>query len=221
MDASSPAHVVHGGTKFTVKLGEKTYDARVLEVDRENDLALLQILTSGLTPLPLGDSQKVQLAEDIRVVGFPLSPILGDTVKVIRGTVSGTVDHEGHQWIQTDAPINPGNSGGPMVNMRGEVIGVANAKLAAVDVSNVGFAVPVEKVRALLKRQSVIDPVAGAAAPLAGPDLAKRIAPGVALVTVTVGPGGLGSGERYRLLFNGTCENVHGQERARQSPVVR
>ena len=184
----------------------------MLEVDRENDLALIQILTSGLTPLPLGDSKKVQLAEDVRVVGFPLSDVLGNSIKVNRGTVSGTVNREdGKEWIETDAPINPGNSGGPMVNMRGEVIGVANAKLAAFGVSDVGFAVPVEKVRALLKRQGVIDPVAGAAAPLAGPDLAKRVTPGVALVTVTVGPGGLGSDERYRLLFNGSCEKSMGK----------
>ncbi|MGA2064245.1 MAG: trypsin-like peptidase domain-containing protein [Thermoguttaceae bacterium] len=200
-------HVVRGGTKFTVKLGDATHVAKVLQTDRESDLALLQISTSGLTALPLGDSQKVELAQEVRVVGYPLSDVLGSSIKITSGSVAGVVDHDGQRLFQVDAAVNPGNSGGPVVNSRGEVVGVASAKLAGVEISNVGFAVPVEKVRALLKRQAIIDPAAAAPAALSGPDLAKRVTPGVALVTVTVGPGGLGSGERYRLLFKGTRED--------------
>ncbi|MGD0900572.1 MAG: trypsin-like peptidase domain-containing protein, partial [Thermoguttaceae bacterium] len=199
-------HVVRGGTQFTVKLGNATHVAKVLQCDRECDLALLQVPASGLTALPLGDSQKVELAQEVRVVGFPLSDVLGQSIKVTSGSVAGVVDHEGQRLFQVDAAINPGNSGGPVVNSRGEVVGVASAKLAGVEISNVGFAVPAEKVRALMKRQAVADPAVGAAAALAGPDLAKRVTPAVALVTVTIGPGGLGSSERYRLLFHGTSE---------------
>ncbi len=155
-------HVVRGGTQFTVKVGNDTHVAKVLQLDRECDLALIQIPASGLPVLPLGDSKKVELAQEVRVVGFPLSDVLGNSIKITSGSVAGVVEHEGQRLFQVDAAINPGNSGGPVVNNRGEVIGVASAKLAGSEISNVGFAVSVEKVRALLGRQGVVDPLAGA-----------------------------------------------------------
>lgn len=201
------AHVVRGGTKFLVKLGQTELPAKVLEMDRDHDLALLQVLpTSGLTVLPLGDSQKVQLAQTVRVVGYPLSTVLGNSIKITSGSIAGLVDHEGQRLFQVDAAINPGNSGGPVINDRGEVVGVASAKLAGAEISNVGFAVPAQEVRRLLERNQVIDPAMGAVDALSGPELAQRVTPGVGLITVTTGPGGLGSTEHFELGFEGARE---------------
>ncbi len=200
------AHVVHGGKEFTVKLGDNETPATVIEVDAEHDLALLQVTTTGLTPLPLGDSRKVQTAQEVRVVGYPLSDVLGSGVKVATGSIAGTVDRGGKQLFQLDAAVNPGNSGGPVVNDRGEVIGIANAKLAGSEVSNVGFAVPAEEAKRLLERRKIVNLASAAPKALAGPELAKRVTPAVAMVIVRTGAGGVGSGKAYRLSFEGRYE---------------
>ena len=165
----------------------------MLEVDREYDLALIQIPTSGLTALPLGDSKKVQLAQDVRVVGFPLSDVLGNSIKVNRGTVSGMVDHE-------DGAVDPNRRGrstraiaaARWSTCRGEVVGVANAKLAACG----DFQRRLRGARRKGPRTAETpgDHRSGRRGRRrrAGPDLAKRVTPGVALVTVTVGPGRAG-----------------------------
>ena len=200
------AHVVHGGTKFMVKLGDNEVAAKVIEVDTEHDVALLQIPLRNLPALPLGDSHKVQLAQQVRVVGYPLSDVLGSSIKVTSGSIAGIVEHEGQRLLQVDASINPGNSGGPVVNNRGEVVGVASAKLVGMEVSNVGFAVPVEEARRLLEKKGISIAAVEAGESLAGPELAKRVTPSVGLVTVTIGPGGVGTGKAYRLAFRGTRE---------------
>ena len=199
-------HVVHKGKRFKVRLDETTVDATVLEVDAEHDLALLQVPLQGLTPLPLGDSNKVDLAQEVRVVGYPMSTVLGTSVKVTTGSIAGKVSRAGKGLFQIDASVNPGNSGGPVVNDRGEVIGVASAKLVGKEVSNVAFAVPSEHIRRLLDKRRISALASPAFKPLSGPELARRVTPSVALVTVLSGSGGLGSGERYRLTFQGQRE---------------
>ncbi len=179
-----------------MKLGDNEVTANVIEVDTEHDVALLQIPLRNLPALPLGDSHKVQLAQQVRVIGYPLSDVLGSSIKVTSGSIAGIVEHEGQRLLQVDASINPGNSGGPVVNDRGEVVGVASAKLVGMEVSNVGFAVPVEEARRLLEKKGISIAAAEAGESLAGPELAKRVTPSVGLVTVTIGPGGVGTGKR-------------------------
>ena len=111
-----------------------TYLAKVLKGDRSLDLALLRIVATRdggrlpadlkLTPVPVGDSDKVQIGDEVTVIGFP---DLGDgTVTLTRGSVSGFLDDAESvgTWIKTDAGINPGNSGGMAINRAGEVVGV-------------------------------------------------------------------------------------------------
>ena len=189
-----------------MKLGDNEVTANVIEVDTEHNVALLQIPLRNLPALPLGDSHKVQLAQQVRVIGYPLSDVLGSSIKVTSGSIAGIVEHEGQRLLQVNASINPGNSGGPVVNDRGEVVGVASAKLVGMEVSNVGFAVPVEEARRLLEKKGISIAAAEAGESLAGPELAKRVTPSVGLVTVTIGPGGVGTGKPYRLAFHGTRE---------------
>lgn len=209
-------HVVHGGKEFTVKLGKAEMSATVLEVDAEHDLALLQVKARDLTALPLGDSRKVALAQQVRIVGYPLSDVLGNDVKVATGNIAGNVDHGGKQLFQLDAAVNPGNSGGPVINDRGEVIGIANAKLAGLEVSNVGFAVPSEEAKQLLARRHITNQATAASKALAGPELANRVTPAVAMVTVKSGAGGIGVGDSFRLSFRG---NYDSWKRPKDAPL--
>jgi S1-C subfamily serine protease len=196
-------HVVRGAKSVEVKLGGKTSLARVVARDSEHDLALLKIETAGLTALPLGNSEKTRLSEEVRAVGYPLSTVLGSGVKVTRGELAGVVERDGQKLLHIDASVNPGNSGGPVVNAFGQVIGVASAKIAGEDVDRVGLAVPSNVAKDWLKSQKLSFDTKGADAALPGPELAERVTPAVALVQVT-----LGGEERLKLDFVGTFSRL-------------
>jgi len=149
------AHVVKDASKVDVAIGGQRYEATVLGVDEKPDLALLHIKAKGLPALPLGNSNAVERVEEVRAFGFLLSSVLGDSVKVTRGTVSGIETKVAQKVFQIDAAVNPGNSGGPLVNEKGEVISIINAKLAGVAVSNVGFTVPINYAKPLLRDEGV------------------------------------------------------------------
>ena len=204
----SCAHVVEGATRIEVTLADKQYPARVVDWNKQRDLALLRIEANGLPELRLGATKDVELAQEVRAVGYPLTDVLGQSVKITRGTIAGFVDRKSGRLFQVDAAINPGNSGGPLVDQRGAVVGVNSAKLSGTSVSNVGFSVPVDDVRQLLDRNNVKYSSAGSTAKLDGPALARRVTPAVALVSVTVGPGGYGVEEKYVLAFKGQMFNT-------------
>ena len=187
------AHVVTDSRHVTVTVDGKQYDGRVVGVDPEQDLALLKIPASGLQPLPLADSEKVRSAQDVHAVGYPLSDLLGNAIKVTRGTVAGVLDDVARKRFHIDAAINPGNSGGPIFDNRGGVIGIASAKLSGVDVSRVGFAIPSNAARSLLDKHRISPAAIREEASLTGPELVERVTPSVALIEVSVDP------DRYQL----------------------
>lgn len=142
------AHVLEGAARVQVQLGddEERLPATVVGVDDPTDVALLKVRAGRPLPaLAMGDSDRLQVADWVMVAGSPFG--LSHTVTV--GIVShverddiAPAGHEGyHEFIQTDASINPGNSGGPVVNLQGEVIGIATAINAAGQ--GIGFAVPI------------------------------------------------------------------------------
>ena len=182
------AHVVEGSTDTEVSLGGRRYKARIVAVDHANDLAIIQIAGSGLPTLPLGNSDEVSLAQEVRAVGFPLSTILGSDVKVTRGTVSGISRDGGEKQFQVDAAINPGNSGGPLVDMSGNVVGINSAKLSGSRISSVGFSVPSNLAKSLLTTHGVRPTAKARSRNLNGPALARQVTPAVALITVRSKP---------------------------------
>lgn len=185
------AHVVEGAKKLEVHLQGQTYPATVIAIDARSDVALIRINAGGLTPLALTDSDTVQLAEQVRAVGYPLSDVLGTDVKVTTGTIAGIVNDKSHgKRIQVDAPINPGNSGGPIVNGAGQVVGVASAKLSGSSVTSVGFASPVNQLRALAAANGIQLQAFGRGQDLAGPEVARRVVPSVAFIKVWGNSGG-------------------------------
>ena len=184
-----------------VHLNGQIYPATVIAVDPKADVALVRINATGLSALVLSDSDAVQLAESVRAIGYPLSDVLGTDVKVTTGTVAGIVQNRDRgKQIQIDAAINPGNSGGPVVNGAGQVVGVASAKLSGSSVTSVGFAAPVNQLRALASANGLQLPISPRSQDLAGPEVARRVTPGVAYIKVW----GSSGGRMYEVSYHAT-----------------
>jgi len=145
-------HVVADATEVKVHLGDRNFKAEVRGLDEETDLAVLQIEADEPLPfLPLGDSDVLRVGDWVMVIGNPLA--LGQTVTVgVVGAKGRTIgvnrDASFENFIQTDAAINRGNSGGPLVNLAGQVVGIATAMNWGAE--NIGFAVPVNTLSAIL-----------------------------------------------------------------------
>ena len=153
------AHVVAGATRVSVAMRDgKTFPAKVLGIDEQNDLAVLKIDAPGLPVAPLGNSDDIIIGEWAIAIGNPYGFLLGNTEpSVTAGVISATgrnligqVDGGGAylDMIQTDASIHPGNSGGPLVNADGVVIGV-NASIYSPSGGSVGlgFAIPINRAK--------------------------------------------------------------------------
>ncbi len=137
---------VADGVKVRLTDGTE-YDAEVIGHDSDTDIAIIKIEAENLSAATVGDSDTLKVGEQVIAVGNPLGE-LGGTVT--RGIISATnreisVDNNRMTLIQIDAAINPGNSGGGLFNMKGELIGVVNAKSTGVDVEGLGFAIPVNE----------------------------------------------------------------------------
>ncbi len=182
------AHVVQDALQVTVKLGDEQLSADVVAFDPVQDLALLRVPAKNLPALPLATASEIELAQPVRVVGYPLTTMLGKGVKITSGSVAGLTetDDDGAQRFQVDAIVNPGNSGGPLVDDQGRVIGVASALLYGFQISEVGFAIPVEEVQKLLEHAGVKPTGVMGTLPKNGPELARRVIPSVAFVEVRV-----------------------------------
>ncbi len=144
------AHVIEGAGAIQVRLADgKRFQGKVIGRDNRVDLALVKIEgATGLTPLPLGDSNRLRVGEFVLALGNPFG--LDQSVSfgiVSRKGAPLTVAAPGFDFIQTDAAINPGNSGGPLVNVAGEVIGV---NTMAMRNGSIGFAIPANLVKMLL-----------------------------------------------------------------------
>ncbi|MGB7211125.1 MAG: Do family serine endopeptidase [Gemmatimonadales bacterium] len=153
-------HVVAGADKVTVRLiDQREFTAKVIGTDPATDVAVIKIDAHDLPPLPLGNSDAAHVGEWVLAIGNPLGDNLAFTV------TQGIISAKGRRldglsqagtrsisdYIQTDAAINPGNSGGPLVNVRGEVIGI-NAAIASETgyYSGYGFAIPINLVREVM-----------------------------------------------------------------------
>ncbi|MBW1910396.1 MAG: DegQ family serine endoprotease [Deltaproteobacteria bacterium] len=146
-------HVVDKTDEIKVKLAdEREFSAKIIGRDRKTDLALIRIEPDNqLIPLPLGDSDKLEVGDWVVAIGNPFG--LGNTVTA--GIVSAKYRQIGagpyDNFIQTDASINPGNSGGPLLNTAGEVIGINSAIFSRSGGNiGIGFAIPINMAKELL-----------------------------------------------------------------------
>ncbi len=142
-------HVVRDADEINVTLSDKrTLEAEVVGTDAKTDLAVLKIDASDLLPAPLGDSDAAEVGEWVLAIGSPFRLDQTVTAGIIsaKGRQMEITDYE--DFIQTDAAINPGNSGGPLVNLKGQVIGINTAIASRTGGSmGVGFSIPSNMVR--------------------------------------------------------------------------
>jgi serine protease Do len=143
-------HVIERAERITVKLSDgRTLRARVIGADADSDVALIKVDgQTGLPVAPLGDSSTLRMGEWVCAIGNPLGYEHSVTVGVVSFLGRKLFDQSLDNYIQTDAAINFGNSGGPLINARGEVIGI-NAAISS-RASSIGFAVPINGAAALL-----------------------------------------------------------------------
>ncbi len=152
-------HVIDGATTVSVVLSDGTsYDnVKVIGSDPLNDVAFLKIPNvSNLTPVELGNSSSIRVGQQVVAIGNSLGQYQNTvTSGIISGTGRPVTAQDGNttesltDLLQTDAAINPGNSGGPLLNMSGQVIGMNTA--VASDAQGIGFAIPVNAVKGVLK----------------------------------------------------------------------
>jgi serine protease Do len=144
-------HVVDGATDVRVTLADRReFKAKIVGTDPKTDVAVLKIEASGLTPITVGDSAKMQIGDAVLAIGNPYGVGQTVTMGIVSATGRSNLQIEDYEdFIQTDAAINPGNSGGALVNDRGELIGINTAILAPGSGGNqgIGFAVPVNLAR--------------------------------------------------------------------------
>jgi S1-C subfamily serine protease len=141
LDTVPPTVILNDGSEHT---------ATVIRESLIHDLALLQIDTTGLTPLKISNNREVEIASDVYVIGTPTSEDLPQTVS--RGIISGIrTPRPDARLLQTDASINGGNSGGPIINASGEVIGVVSTKIWGFGIEGVAFGIPAYEIADRLK----------------------------------------------------------------------
>jgi S1-C subfamily serine protease len=195
-------HVVEGANRgIEVMLSNKhRYKASIVGTDKVHDLALLQIDATNLQPVTLADSSALAVGQKVYAIGNPF----GLSGTMTRGIISSIRSIEGadgapiEDAIQTDAAINPGNSGGPLLNSRGEVIGINTmiASNGADQSSGIGFAIPINTAKAVLADLSrygrVRRPSLGIDDYPIGPDLAEQMGLAVesGVLVLRVLPGG-------------------------------
>jgi len=146
-------HVVEGARAIAVGLADRQVEAELLGSDPRTDIAVLRIPARGLKQLPFGDSDRTRVGDYVVAIGNPFGvgqTVTAGIISAVRASPGGAT-----RYLQTDAPINPGNSGGPLINMRGEAVGV-NSAIIAPGGGNVGIglAVPSRTARQVVERLS-------------------------------------------------------------------
>jgi S1-C subfamily serine protease len=219
-------HVIEGASKVSVKLGdsETSYDAEVVGTDPGTDIALLKVDApeSAFHPLALGRSAEMEVGDPVVAIGNPFGldrTVTSGIVSAVQRNIQAPNGFSISHVIQTDAAINPGNSGGPLINAAGQVIGI-NAQIATGGGGNgnvgIGFAIPIDTVRANLEQLKKTGEVEHAFIGITGgtvtPELAKAlnlpVDEGVIVQTVVKD----GPADKAGLEAGGTSATIDGEE---------
>ncbi len=145
-------HVIGEARPINIRFpsGEEFQAESIYAWDRKLDLAVIKIEAKGLSPLPLGDSDKISNGQAIVAIGNPM----GLEQSVVTGVVSAIREFENTEMIQLAIPIEPGNSGGPLLDLNGNVLGLLNLKSTVT--ANLGFATPVSRLKPLLEKPNTV-----------------------------------------------------------------
>ena len=214
-------HVIESASSIKATLyNGKSYDATLIGYDESNDIAVLKIDAEGLTPVTLGDSDNLNVGDEVIAIGNPLGEL---TFSLTSGSVSALnrevtlSSNVTMNLIQTDCAINSGNSGGALFNLYGEVVGITNAKFSGssgsgASIDNIGFAIPINSVRSIvdsiIEKGYVTKPYIGVMVSDVGEESTKYGLPeGAAVVSVTEG----GPAEKAGIKANDIITEVNGK----------
>jgi S1-C subfamily serine protease len=154
-------HVIAHATRITVVVpGQQPLGASVVLSDSYKDLALLKVPLANLPYLPLANSDSLQILDTVYVLGYPLTRELGGKISASEGKINAIRDEGRTPLLQFDAEVNPGNSGGPLLNEKGEVIGVVVGKLNAIKMleehgvlsERINFAIPINEAQQMVRK---------------------------------------------------------------------
>lgn len=207
-------HVVDGATRVSARVvggGERLAVDGVVAADPVHDLAVVRLFGQGASPLDLGRSDSVAVGDSVYVIGNPEGlegTVSTGVVSAIRSTASGVL-------MQMTAPVSPGSSGGPVLNTKGEVVGVAAGAMGAGQ--NLNFAVPVSYVSDLLRRVAELN----ASPRLAGKKTQPRGAPGARTSCAGSGTRGESEGALAACRALATAGDAVSAERACRDSLVR
>ncbi len=193
-------HVVAQADKIKVRLNDdRQFDAKLIGTDPQTDLAVLQIKADGLSALPLGDSEALQVGDFVVAIGSPFNLKQTVTSGIVSGLSrnAGGEDGSYQDFIQTDASINPGNSGGALVNLRGELVGINSQILSGSGGSiGIGFAIPVNLAKSVMSQLIATGKVDRGRIGIVGQDLTPELVKALGLkenthgaLVAKVGPG--------------------------------
>jgi serine protease Do len=211
-------HVLNGTDDITVQVSDgRQAKARIIGSDAQIDLAVLKVDLDNLTPLPFGDSDKVRVGQIVMAIGNPFGLDESVTQGIISAKDRRAVNDSEVEFFQTDTAINPGNSGGPLVNIRGEVIGI-NTAIYSESGGNqgIGFAIPSNVVRAamnsIISKGRVVRGYLGVAIQVVTPDIAEQFklsnARGALVTDVTPGS----PAEKAGIIRGDVIRTVNGYE---------
>ncbi|MCL2152688.1 MAG: trypsin-like peptidase domain-containing protein [Oscillospiraceae bacterium] len=148
-------HVIENASSISVLLHDgKDYPAELVGRDPESDLAVLKIDAKNLSYLTWGDSDALQVGEQVAAIGNPLGEFANSMTVGYISALDREINIDGtpRNMLQTDAAVNSGNSGGPLLNLKGQVIGIVSAKSSGMDVEGLGFAIPSSKASGIVSQ---------------------------------------------------------------------
>lgn len=168
-------HVIEDSSEVSVETFDGgVHDAEVIGYDESNDIAVLKIEAEGLRPVTIGDSSSLRVGDTVLAIGNPLGKLSFSLTQGIVSALSRNISLGGGMsmnLIQTDCAINSGNSGGALFNMKGEVIGITNAKYSSsgysgeASIDNIGFAIPINTVKniytSIIEKGCIVKPYIG------------------------------------------------------------
>ncbi len=151
-------HVVKNASKLTVTMNSgESYNATVIGYEEDNDVALIKIDATGLTPVSLGKSSDLRVGDEVAAIGNPLGELTNTMTVGYVSALDRYINTDGSpiNMMQIDAAINSGNSGGPLFDMNGNVVGITTAKYSGTTnsgttIEGIGFAIPIDDVTSIL-----------------------------------------------------------------------
>src|SRR5262245_46562583 len=218
-------HVVERPSSIHVTLSdEREFDAKLVGADADADIAILRVQAGGPLPsIPLGSSADLMIGESVIAIGNPFGLSHTVTTGVVSAVGRSLRDEERtySDFIQTDASINPGNSGGPLLNIRGELVGINTAIYGKAQ--GIGFAIPVDRARQVMRELVSHGEVrrvwTGLVVQSLTPDLVQHFGSRRGVVVVEVepeSPAAAAGFERGDLITHVDGRDIHGQEEFEQ-----